>query len=67
MRAIEDEEPDKLFDDPLARVLAGDKAMKRVYQLLEVPEIGLVRPWRMLILCCLVRLDSSMCCQGEHL
>ncbi len=36
MRAIEDEEPDKLFDDPLARVLAGDKAMKRVYQLLKV-------------------------------
>ena len=36
MRAIEDEEPDKLFDDPLARVLAGDKAMKRAYQLLKV-------------------------------
>ena len=36
MRAIEDEEPDKLFDDPLARVLAGEKAIKRVSRLLQV-------------------------------
>lgn len=36
MRAIEDEETDKLFDDPLARVLAGDMAIKRVYHLLKV-------------------------------
>ena len=36
MRAIEDEEPDKLFDDPLARVLAGDKAIKRAHRVLKV-------------------------------
>ena len=46
MRAIEDEEPDKLFDDPLARVLAGDKAMKRVYQLLKVQLITACKPAR---------------------
>ena len=28
-RALEDEEEDRLFEDPLARVLAGDKAMRR--------------------------------------
>lgn len=31
-RALEDEEEDRLFDDPLARVLAGERAMKRAVQ-----------------------------------
>ena len=28
-RALEDEEEDRLFEDPLAHVLAGDRAMRR--------------------------------------
>lgn len=43
-RALEDEEECRLFDDPLARVLAGEKAMQRAVERSKVGARRLLCP-----------------------